>query len=75
MLIVSYALFLFVVACIQGCWNFSTFQLHAVKIQSDPFAPPSLFRVTMQQDVAKYPEFATRSDPFIPLLSVKFVVT
>ena len=43
-----------------GCWTFPTFKLHAEKIQSDPFAPPSLFRVIMDQEVAKYPEFTNR---------------
>lgn len=43
-----------------GCWMFPTFKLHAEKIQSDPFAPPSLFRVIMDQEVARYPEFTNR---------------
>lgn len=46
---------------ILGCWTFPNFNLHAEKIQSDPFAPPSLFRVTVDQDVAKYPDFAISS--------------
>lgn len=46
--------------CTLGCWTFPTFKLHAEKIQSDPFAPPSLFRVIMDQEVARYPEFTNR---------------
>ena len=47
---------------VLGCWTFTrpSFKLYAEKIQSDPFAPPSLFRVTMDQQAAGYPEFATR---------------
>ncbi|CAH3028763.1 unnamed protein product [Porites evermanni] len=48
---------------ILGCWTFTrpSFKLYAEKIQSDPFAPPSLFRVTMDQQAAGYPAFATSS--------------
>lgn len=46
---------------ILGCWTFPTFKLHAEKIQSDPFAPPSLFRVVIDQEVARYPEFTNSS--------------
>jgi len=46
---------------VLGCWTFPSFKLHADKIQSDPFAPPSLFRVTMDQEKAGYPDFATSS--------------
>ena len=51
-----------VVVVVLGCWTFTrpSFKLYAEKIQSDPFAPPSLFRVTMDQQAAGYPAFATR---------------
>ncbi|CAH3135385.1 unnamed protein product [Pocillopora meandrina] len=44
---------------ISGCWIFPKFKLYADKIQSDPFAPASLFRVIMDQDVAGYPAFTS----------------
>ena len=46
--------------CTLGCWIFPNFKLYADKIQSDPFAPASLFRVIMDQDVAGYPAFTSR---------------
>ncbi|XP_032236382.2 uncharacterized protein LOC5511282 [Nematostella vectensis] len=46
---------------ILGCWQFSGYRFYVDKIQSDPFAPPSLCRVQMDQSVANYPEFAISS--------------
>lgn len=48
---------------IQGEYDFGNFCLHIDNIQSDPFAPPSRLRLSINQDKAKFPKdlFATRT--------------
>lgn len=41
---------------IQGSYNFGNYTLHIDHVQSDPFAPPSRMRVTVDQRVAGIPK-------------------
>jgi predicted ABC-class ATPase len=44
---------------ILGTWQFPGYTFIVDKVQTDPYAPPSLCRIQMPSDVSQYPEWAT----------------
>ncbi|ABB15157.1 ABC-ATPase domain-containing protein [Carboxydothermus hydrogenoformans] len=52
---------------LKGSYTFPQFSLSFLKIQGDPFAPPSIVRITLKEEQHKYPKQYLKKELEVPL--------